>query len=497
MESSNANINNNKSIVFNNTTKVFSKLKARGISGLQMSKYQDFMKDAKNLSPVVTNYIKTPFFDKKIEVEKFSNLKEYYLEKFKLMSKFLSEKELNQFLTKMNEDMNIISNNSQLQNPKIQEDPENLEILKFLEKEEEKSETRIKKIIKINAEIQTKLLQEDHLLKLQQLQELRLQQNRQLFKLIDELPSKFSNSSDPFLFIHKRPETTDEGLRKKNFLRMKPPKTQQSNTRPLRLENFGGYNPNIDPKNLFFDNLFIKSNGFNNTNPNINNIQKSYIDVEKDISKNIIRACTSDSHYRNLKAEDCKNCFVSNINFLKRELGEGNVFFKNTNKPNYENEVKGEALKEKKNDENKDQIIKPSQKKEENQEESSKFAMGKLSALPESLRNILLQKDEKLHLNIEAEKPKYLTKFNQTKYHLKTQKNNKREKNQKKNENFEEKYLDDQNNEIGLYGVGLENENYRRNYAIYQDDGINNITDNNEKPNLFHYIDSREWNNNF
>ena len=278
--------------VNNFAAKDISNLKSRGISGIQINKFNEIVKESKNLPGYIANYLKSPVFDKNLELQKFKNLKEYYSEKFKLMSKYLSEEDLNNFISRAGEIQIAKNANSQILNPKNQEDNENMEILKFLEKEEERSESRIKKILKINNEIQMRLLEEDHASKLQQLQELRLQQNRQLFKLIDELPNKFPNSDDQFLFLHRRPETEDS-LRKKNFIRYKPPKTQQSTKR----ENFKIYNPNIDPRNGLFENLFGKNSGGGATNLNVNNIQNSYIDKERE-NGGMLRACTSDAKYR-------------------------------------------------------------------------------------------------------------------------------------------------------------------------------------------------------
>ena len=488
---------------FNNTDKNLNKThKSRGVSGVQLNKYKDLMKETKNLSPFITNYSKSPVFEKGLEVEKFKNLKQFYNEKFKLMSKYLSEEDLNKFISKTDQNLIMHNQNSQILNPKAQEDNENLEILKFLEKEEEKSESRIKKILKINTEIQTQLLKEDHINKLQQLQELRLQQNRQLFKLIDELPSKFSNSNDQYLFIHRRPETSDDCFLKRNFLRYKPPKTQQNQLKSYKMENLSKYNPNIDPKNLLFENLLTRD-----SNLNINNIKNSYIDKEKENSGSLIRACTSDAKYRSLKAIDCKNSWKSNMQILKKEQ-DIDVVFINKEKGVYDEEFKEKRDKENIKEinqnmqENNLKIMHPSainiKKIHKDEHMTEKITLEKWKSLPDSLRNLILLKNQENPDDIkEIDMPKYLTKFNQTKYKLK---NNKKSD---KNDNNEKKIYKENNNNneqdgFELQGIAAIKDDYRRDYAIYKEKALNNwLLDNDEKLNIFNYIDSREWNNNF
>lgn len=471
--------------------------KPLGVSGAQLNKYKDLVKDSKNLPPYITNYLKSPVFEKTLEVEKFKNLKSFYSEKFKLMSKYLSEEDLNKFISRTDEKMIINNQNSQILHPKSQEDIENLEILRFLEKEEEKNETRIKKILKINTEIQTRLLKEDHIYKLQQLQELRLQQNRQLFKLIDELPSNFPNYDDRFLFTHKRPETSDDGLCKRNFLRYKPQKTQETSTKPFKIENLTSYNPNIDPKNKFFNNVFNKNTGFNQTNLNITNIQNSYIDKDKETS-NLARACTSDAKYRSLKAADCKNSFNSNMFFFKNEQEE--IIFTNKNKEDYKNlKSPQENLQTlQTTNKNTDKILKPSKKKKKKKIiEETKITLEKWKSLPDSLRNLILFKNQENFNEIkEVDMPKYLTKFNQTKYHLKKQKDLALDIKKEEKVIKEASFLDEK--EFELNGIGLNEFDLGKDYGVYKDQDINSVfMDNNEKINIFNYIDSREWSNNF
>lgn len=504
IENSN-NILINKSRVIDNNAKEFSKFKSRGVSGFQINKFEELIKETQNFSSVVNNYQKNKVFDKNVEVEKFKNLKQYYVEKFKCMSKFLSEEDLNQYLGRINQNIKILNNTSQNINTKLPEDAENLEILKFLEKEEEKSESRIKKIIKINTEIQTKLLQENHLFKLQQLQELRLQQNRQLFKLIDELPSKFSQSNDHFLFIHKRPETSDDALLKRNFLRYKPMKTQQNATNLLKAENLIGYNPNIDPKNQLFENLFFQqSNGFNSSSLNINNIQNSFINNEKKLMKNTIRACTSDEKYRILKAADCKSSFLSTKQFFKAAVTNDLDTKKNLNETNNNSlEPKNGKNNAYIENENNQKILKPSQKKndkpdaKQNELGDLKLTLEKWKNLPESLRTMILQKNQQKYDNVDVLSSKYLTKFNQTQYHLKAKKNKKAETNRKKYDSPVEKK---NQKPIDINGLGFEYIYANKNYEIYRDENLNlNAINHNEnqKLHLFNYIDSSEWNNNF
>jgi len=503
--------NDSKSNLLN--LKDLSNMKSRGVSGVQINKFNEIVKESKNLPGFIANYLKSPVFDKNLELEKFKNLKQYYNEKFKLMSKYLSEEDLNRFISKSSEIQAAKNANSQILNPKNQEDNENLEILKFLEKEEERSESRIKKILKINNEIQIRLLQEDHAYKLQQLQELRLQQNRQLFKLIDELPHKFQNSDDQFLFLHRRPETSEDGLKKRNFLRYKPPKTQQSMRKSSKMENFKAYNPNIDPKNFLFENLFNKSPTVGTSNLNVNNIQNSYIDKERE-NGGLARACTSDAKYRSLKAEDCKTSFYSNMFFFRKEpdaailvnkeknnyknfpiVPEKNKIMKVSRKNMKDDEILSEELKTKGKDE---KVLKPTKKKEEQEIlEETRITLEKWKSLPDSLRNLILLRNNENPSEIkEVDMPKYLTKFNKTKYKLRKQQNN--EEITKSDRKKEEISNDILKNNLGLTGVGIMDGDLRRDYGAYKgDQGMNPWMDGNDKMNIFNYIDSREWSNNF
>ena len=92
--------------------------------------------------------------------------------------------------------------------------------------------------------------------------------------------------------------------------------------------------------------------------------------------------------------------------------------------------------------------------------------------------------------------PKYLTKFNKTKYKLRKQQNN--EEITKSDRKKEEISNDILKNNLGLTGVGIMDGDLRRDYGAYKgDQGMNPWMDGNDKMNIFNYIDSREWSNNF
>lgn len=235
---------------------------------------KSFVREAKELSPLLQTYLKAGGFTTELEQKKFEKLKDFFKEKYKMMSKYLSEDELNKFICKNNSNPLTKQTNINLPMADQTNDEENetLELIKFFQKEEEKSETTLKKIVKINNQISLQLMEEDHAKKIQQLQDLRVKQNRQLFKLIDELPNQIPDPK-PFIFIHSRPKTTDDGFCKRVFLRAKTKPKNQDEKRPVSRAT---YNPNIDPNNQAIAEIFM---GFNK--PNQRKIQNSFIGLEK------------------------------------------------------------------------------------------------------------------------------------------------------------------------------------------------------------------------
>lgn len=246
-----------------------------------MKKLEEFIAETKENAPLVTNYLKNRTFNQEEEIKKFDNLKSYFKEKFHLMTRFLSEDALKTFITHNPHDFLPSKEPKTLQkdNNKEEEEDEMKELVTFFQKEEEKSESTLKKIIKINNEINLQLLREEHERKMARLGEFKLQQNRQLFKLINELPKEIKNP-EPFLFVHKRPKTMGDGICKRVFLRRSREKEEEgTRTREgvERKEEIGrrteeggfkneeivgeegmrtreetklkGYNPNIDPNN--------------------------------------------------------------------------------------------------------------------------------------------------------------------------------------------------------------------------------------------------------
>ena len=252
-----------------------------------MKKLEEFIAETKENAPLVTNYLKNRTFNQEGEIKKFNNLKNYFKEKFHLMTRFLSEDALKTFITHNPHDSLPSKEPKTLQKDsnKEEEEDEMKELVTFFQKEEEKSESTLKKIIKINNEINLQLLREEHERKMARLGEFKLQQNRQLFKLINELPKEIKNP-EPFLFVHKRPKTMGDGICKRVFLRRSREKEggvekEEGGTRTRRgeerkeeegrrMEEGGckkeeivgeegmrtreetkmrGYNPNIDPNN--------------------------------------------------------------------------------------------------------------------------------------------------------------------------------------------------------------------------------------------------------
>ena len=190
------------------------------INSVQMKKLEEFIAETKENAPLVTNYLKNRTFNQEGEIQKFNNLKNYFKEKFHLMTRFLSEDALKTFIT-LNPHASLPSKEPktlQKDSSKEEEEDEMKELLTFFQKEEEKSESTLKKIVKINNEIHLQLLKEEHERKMTRLGEFKLQQNRQLFKLINELPKEIKNP-EPFLFVHKRPKTMGDGICKRVFLR--------------------------------------------------------------------------------------------------------------------------------------------------------------------------------------------------------------------------------------------------------------------------------------
>ena len=59
--------------VNNFAAKDISNLKSRGISGVQINKFNEIVKESKNLPGYIANYLKSPVFDKNLELQKFKN----------------------------------------------------------------------------------------------------------------------------------------------------------------------------------------------------------------------------------------------------------------------------------------------------------------------------------------------------------------------------------------------------------------------------------------
>ena len=207
-----------------------------------------------------------------------------------------------------------------------------------------------------------------------------------------------------------------------------------------------------------------------------------------------------------MKAEDCKKSFYSNMFFFRNEK---DVVFVNKDKANYKdfpNIEESDQFFKKRADSNQEiffkekneKSLKPSKKKEDQKNpEETKITLEKWKSLPDSLRNLILMRNSENPSEInEVEMPKYLTKFNKTQYKLKRQNMNEEKKmaQNKKNENFEEG-----KNNMGLTGFGILDGDLKRDYGAYRGDkGMNAwMRDSNDKMNIFNYIDSREWSNNF
>ena len=188
---------------------------------------------------------------------------------------------------------------------------------------------------------------------------------------------------------------------------------------------------------------------------------------------------------------------------------EKDVVFVNKDKANYKdfpNIEESDQFFKKRADSNQEiffkekneKSLKPSKKKEDQKNpEETKITLEKWKSLPDSLRNLILMRNSENPSEInEVEMPKYLTKFNKTQYKLKRQNMNEEKKmaQNKKNENFEEG-----KNNMGLTGFGILDGDLKRDYGAYRGDkGMNAwMRDSNDKMNIFNYIDSREWSNNF